>query len=85
MADTWFSLHCKGVEEPIYISEEVEKAMNPNFIFFDLAACGPSVTRRDEITVRVWARSEHMNDYRLLIVMELHLGSLQFIGKTVSF
>jgi len=27
MADTFFSLHCEGVEEPIFISEVVKKAM----------------------------------------------------------
>lgn len=27
MTDSFFSLHCEGVEEPIYISEVIEKAM----------------------------------------------------------
>lgn len=83
LADTWFSLHCQGVEEPVYVSEAVEKAMNPSFRFFDLDACGPSVTRLDEVTVKFWARSENMKDYRLLVEVNLHLGSLQFIGKSV--
>ena len=83
MADTWFSLHCRGVEEPVYVSETVERAMNPDFRFFDLQAWGPSVTRLDEMTVRFWAKSEQMTDYRLLIELYLHLGSLQFIGKSV--
>ncbi|KAI9878209.1 MAG: hypothetical protein M1830_001553 [Pleopsidium flavum] len=84
MADTWFSLHCEGVEEPIYVSETVEKAMNPNFRFFDLNASGPLASRLDEVTVKFWAKSESMKDYRLLIELDLHLRSLQFIGKSVE-
>lgn len=83
MADTWFSLHCQGVEEPIYVSEIVEKAMNPNFRFFDLNASGPLVCRLDKVTVKFWAKNENMKDYRFLIELELHLRSLQFIGKSV--
>lgn len=83
MADTWFSLHCKGVEEPVYVSETVERAMNPDFRFFHLHTWGPFVTRMDEVTVRFWAKTEQMNDYRLLIELDLHLGSLQFVGKSV--
>lgn len=83
MADTWFSLHCEGVDKPIYVSETVPRAMNPDFRFFDIHAWGPLVTRVDEMTVRFWAKTELMNDYRLLIELDLHLGSLQFIGKSV--
>lgn len=83
MADTWFSLHCTGVEEPVYVSETVERAMNPDFRFFDLHEWGPLVTRVDEVTVKFWAKTEPMNDYQLLIELDLHLGSLQFIGKSV--
>ena len=32
MVDTFFSLHCEGEEEPIYISEVVEKAMVRNVL-----------------------------------------------------
>lgn len=83
MADTWFSLHCRGVAKPVYVSETVERAMNPDFRFFDLHTWGPLVTRVDEVTVKFWAKSERMTEYRLLIEFDLHLGSLQFIGKSV--
>ncbi len=83
MADTWFSLHCAGFSEPLYVSEVVDKAMNPNFTFFDLNTYGPSVTRGDELTVKFWARAENMEDYILLIELRVHLRSLQFIGKMV--
>ncbi len=65
------------------MSEVVEKAMNPSFRFFDLNAYGPFVTRRDEVTVKYWAKTEKMEAYILLIELQLHLGSLQFIGKSV--
>lgn len=83
MADTWFSLHCAESSEPFYISEIVEKAMNLSFRFFDLHTYGPSVTRSDKLIIKYWAKTNHIEDYMLLIEMQLHLSSLQFIGKTV--
>lgn len=83
MADTWFSLHCTESSEPFYISEMVEKAMNPSFRFFDLHTYGPLVTRSDKLTIKFWAKTEDMENFILLIEMRLHLSALQFIGKTV--
>jgi hypothetical protein len=77
MADTFFSLHCEGQEDPIYISEVVEKAMNPTFRFFDLTGFGPATTRRDTVTVKVWVKR---NEFVPLIEEEVNLQSLQFIG-----
>jgi hypothetical protein len=71
MADAFFSLHCKGQEDPIYISEVIEKAMNPTFRF------GPAVTRLDTVTVKVWVKR---NDFLPLIEEKINLQSLQFIG-----
>ncbi|KAL9124727.1 MAG: hypothetical protein Q9217_005974 [Psora testacea] len=84
MADTWFSLHSDGLEEPIYVSEVVEKAMNPSFRFFDLNAYGPFVSRRDEVTVKYWAKTPKMDEYILLIELRVNLRLLQFIGKTLE-
>ncbi|KAG0651958.1 UV radiation resistance associated [Hyphodiscus hymeniophilus] len=78
MADTFFSLHCVGQEEPIYISEVVEKAMNPTFRFFDFSGLGPAVTRLDTVTVKVWVKRQ---DFVPLIEEEVNLQSLQFIGS----
>ncbi|KAI2789953.1 hypothetical protein POX_d05454 [Penicillium oxalicum] len=36
MANTFFSLHCNEFEKPVYVSEVVDKATNPNFRTFDL-------------------------------------------------
>lgn len=78
MADTFFSLHCEGQEDPIYISEVVEKAMNPTFRFFDLSGFGPATTRRDAVTVKVWVKRQA---FIPLIEEEVNLQSLQFIGR----
>ena len=83
MADTWFSIHCSTTQEPIYVSEVIEKAMNPSFRFFDLNVYGPKVTRLDELTIRYWAKTENMESYILLVEVQLCLRSLQFTGKTV--
>ena len=83
MADTWFSIHCSGIESPVYISEVIKKVMNPNYAFFDLNIYGPSITRRDDLIVKFWAKTEKMEKFILLIQLELHLSSLQFIGKSV--
>ncbi|KAK2873613.1 hypothetical protein FQN49_002237 [Arthroderma sp. PD_2] len=84
MADSWFSLHCEGIPEPVYISELVENAMNPNFKYFDLNICGPVVSRLDEATVKVWSRTSHMPDYSLLLELRVNFKSLQYIGKQLE-
>lgn len=84
MADTWFSIHCDGFESPVYISEIVERTANPAFRVFDLNVCGPHVSRKDQLTVKLWAKSENMTDYMLLLELQLSLRSLQFVGKSLE-
>ncbi|KAF2267577.1 hypothetical protein CC78DRAFT_61088 [Lojkania enalia] len=84
MADTFFSLHIDNQEEPVYVSEVVEKAMNPNFRFFDLGTCGPGVTRLDKLTVKVWAKNQNTKGWQYLIEFAVQLRALQFIGKTLG-
>ncbi|KAL2011387.1 hypothetical protein VTN00DRAFT_4105 [Thermoascus crustaceus] len=84
MADTWFSIHCEGIDAPVYISEVVEKATNPSFRFFDLNTCGPLVSRSDQMTLKLWAKTETMSEYVLLVEMQLNLRSLQFVGKSLD-
>lgn len=80
MADTFFSLHVEGQDdEPVYISEVVEKAMNPTFRFFDLSTAGPGVTRQDTVVIKVWVKRKE--DFVMLLEEEINLQSLQFIGK----
>ncbi|KAM3067570.1 hypothetical protein ACMFMG_000114 [Clarireedia jacksonii] len=78
MADTFFTLHCEGQEDPIYISEVVEKAMNPTFRSFDLSSFGPATTRIDAFTVKVWVKRQ---DFTPLVEEEVNLQSLQFLGS----
>ncbi|EQL37801.1 hypothetical protein BDFG_00849 [Blastomyces dermatitidis ATCC 26199] len=84
MADSWFSLHCAGMDQPVYVSEVVERAMNPNFKYFDLNICGPLVSRLDQVTYKLWAKTGNMTEYILLLSLEVNLRSLQYIGKTLE-
>lgn len=84
MADTFFSLHCKGLDDPIYISETVDRANNPNFRSFDLNLCGPYVSRKDELTLKLWTKTRDIPDFILLVEIQVHLRSLQFLGKTLE-
>lgn len=84
MADTFFSLHCEGLREPVYISETVDRASNPNFRSFDLNLCGPYVSRMDELTLRLWTKTSDMSEFILLVELHLNLRSLQFLGKTLD-
>ncbi|MCJ1242536.1 hypothetical protein MMC14_010545 [Varicellaria rhodocarpa] len=84
IADTWFSIHCPDIEEAVYVSEVVEKTMNPSYRFFDLNSYGPKVTRRDDLTLKLWVNTERGQDHIQLIDLQVHLGSLQFIGKSLE-
>ncbi|KAI9043420.1 putative UV radiation resistance protein (UVRAG) [Aspergillus affinis] len=84
MANTWFSLHCDGHEGPVYVSEIVENATNPSFREFDLNICGPLVSRSDQLTLKLWTKTTPMTEYFLLVELQLHLQSLQFLGKSLD-
>ncbi|KAL9641069.1 MAG: hypothetical protein Q9204_000339 [Flavoplaca sp. TL-2023a] len=84
LADTWFSLHCQGMNEPVYVSEMLEKAMNFDFRLFDLNTYGPWITRRDQLNIKFWARTGSEQDYSLVLEMEVHFRSLQYIGKSLE-
>ncbi|RHZ66493.1 putative UV radiation resistance protein (UVRAG) [Aspergillus thermomutatus] len=84
MADTWFSVHCDGIDTPVYVSEVVENATNPSFRAFDLNVCGPKVSRSDCLTLKLWAKAATMEDYVLLVELQLCLQSLQFLGKSLD-
>ena len=84
LADTWISIHCPGVEEPIYITEVIERSMNPSFAFFDLDSSGPIVSRSDQCIIRVWARPTTTEEYSLLVELDVNLRSLQYIGRSLE-
>lgn len=84
MVDTFFSIHCEGMNEPVYISEVVDKATNPNFQSFDMNLCGPMISRKDTLNVKLWVKSSNLSEYVLLVDLHSHLRSLQFLGKTLE-
>ena len=84
LADTWFSIHCDGISEPVYVSEIMDKSMNPSFRFFDLDTSSPETVRSSHLILKLWAKNDQMDDYVLLIDIELSLKSLQFIGKNLE-
>lgn len=84
MVDSFFSLHCEDLDEPVYISEVVERANNPNFRSFDLNLCGPYVSRMDELTLKIWTKTAEMPEHILLVELKVHLRYLQFLGKTLE-
>ncbi|KAI0473942.1 UV radiation resistance protein and autophagy-related subunit 14-domain-containing protein [Xylariaceae sp. FL0804] len=84
-ADVFFSLHCTGgknqtgEEDPVYISEMVERSMNFNFRFFDLSSAGPEVTRQSGLRIKVWAKRQLR--WTLLLTQDVDLRSLQYLGS----
>lgn len=84
MADTWFSLHCNGSDEPIYVSEIIERTTNPSFKSFDLTACGPRVSRLDHVVLKLYAKAPGANEYFFLVELAQHLQSLQFLSKSLE-
>ncbi|KAL9076860.1 MAG: hypothetical protein Q9157_003527 [Trypethelium eluteriae] len=84
LVDSFFSLHVGNLEEPLYVSEVVDKAMNPNFRLFDLSGCNPDIIRHHELTVRVWAKSENMQGYHFLIDWTVEFSRLQYVGKAIE-
>ncbi|KAI1004235.1 hypothetical protein K3495_g3976 [Podosphaera aphanis] len=81
VADTFFTIHCASQNVPIYISEVVEKSINPSFRLFDLSMFGPATTRLDTIIVTVWAKKD---EFVPLIEVEVNLQILQFVGQLQS-
>lgn len=84
LADAWFSLHLEGQKEPLYISEEIENAMNPSFRAFDLNALGPAIARDDRLVMKLWAKTSTSESYVMLLEIDFNLRSLQFLGKSLD-
>jgi len=85
-SDVFFSLHLPDADvhdnEPLYISEIVEKSMNPDFQCFGLAPCGSAVGRLDRVAIRVWADSG--GGWKLLIDADVYLGALVHLGESLE-
>lgn len=84
MADTWFSLHCNGDGEPIYVSEIIKNTTNPSFKSFDLMPCGPRVSRLDHVVLKLYAKTTGASEYTFFVELDQHLQSLEFLGKSLE-
>lgn len=84
LVTSWFSIHHEETENPIYISEVMEKSMNPSFSFFDLDTSVASIVRSDTFTLRVWTKSDFANEYQILVELNVNMRSLQFIGRSLE-
>lgn len=84
LVNSWFSIHHEQHEQPIYISEVMERSMNPSFSFFDLDPSLATATRTDEFILCVWSKSDFMDDYRMLVELHVNLRSLQFVGRSLE-
>lgn len=58
-------------------------SQNPDFRFFDLTPQPASVTRKDSLIIRIWAKNERHDDYQYAIEEKIDLASLRFVGKGV--
>lgn len=85
MADVWFSIHVEDVKEPIYVSEVIKRTMNPSFQYFDLKTYGAYITRRDQLTIKVWVQDQTAESHQLLLELSVYLRSLYFISKNVRY
>jgi UV radiation resistance-associated gene protein len=81
LPDVWFSVHLDDLQEPVYISEVMERSMNPSFAFFDIDAAFPRIGRADSCILRIWAKDSRHDDYSQLLELTVNLRSLQYIGK----
>ncbi|KAK3070928.1 hypothetical protein LTR53_009581 [Teratosphaeriaceae sp. CCFEE 6253] len=70
--------------EPVYVSETVERTMNPTFRHIDWSACGPGVTRSSHLSLRLWVKSAKLQSWRQLMEMKLSLTGLQYLGKSLE-
>lgn len=84
LADVFFTLHTPKEESPIYISEIVAKAMNPDFQAFDLQQYGPSITRLDSVIVKIWTKTTAAEGFQLLVEWKTQLRALTFLSKTLD-
>ncbi|EMR09210.1 hypothetical protein PNEG_02546 [Pneumocystis murina B123] len=81
LVDTFFTLHVKSIEHPLYISEIVTKTMNPNFLSFDFSTIKTSFICLSSLIICVWISNG--GPFRLLIKQPTHLPSLNYLGENL--
>ncbi|KAI3397188.1 hypothetical protein diail_11162 [Diaporthe ilicicola] len=83
VADAFFTLHTEEEEEPIYISETVERSVNFDFRFFELSpsVCSPAL-RSSQVTIKFWAKRH--GTWSLHLEELVDLRTLNFLGSTIG-
>ncbi|KAK5118939.1 hypothetical protein LTR62_000150 [Meristemomyces frigidus] len=84
MADVFFSLHIEATAEPVYVSETIERTMNPTFRHIDWSLCGPGITRLHRLTLRFWTKRVRSTDWKQLLEVSASLPRLQYLGKSLD-
>ena len=84
LGDLFFSLHCHGLEDPIYVSEVITRTMNPSFRFFDTTIYSASIIRSSSVKIKFWARHIGSDNYSLLLDVDQHLEPLQYVGQQLE-
>lgn len=83
VADAFFSLHVDGEDDPIYISETVERSTNFDFRFFELSRVPyPTILRSPQVTVKVWA--QRRGTWALHLQEQVDLRMLNFLGSVLG-
>lgn len=90
---TFFTIHTKLQEEPIYVSETLENVTNPQFHEFDLLSSKSLLShpstfnpldednlRETQCIVSLWGKTKLMDSYELIVSEYVSLSSLIFIG-----
>ncbi|KAI5843672.1 UV radiation resistance protein and autophagy-related subunit 14-domain-containing protein, partial [Tricharina praecox] len=95
--DVFFSLHLPAASgdgegeqgeqgdkegEPLYVSEVIAKSMNADFQCFDLAECGPAVTRLERVVIRVWGGGAA--EWKLVVEADVCLAGLVHLGESLE-
>jgi len=83
LADVFFTIFDAENKLFIYVSETVEKTMNPDFKFFDLRDEDASITRSSELRINLWARPENVEKPIHVGSMKVDLRSLRWVCKTL--
>ena len=83
LADVFFTIYDIDGRELIYISETIQKSMNPDFKSFDFSILEASVTRSSELQIDLWAKPENIHEAEHLVTMKIDLRSLHWVCKTL--
>ncbi|ODQ55041.1 hypothetical protein SAICODRAFT_5656 [Saitoella complicata NRRL Y-17804] len=90
LVDAFFSISVKveeGTEEVVYVSEKVERTMNPTFSAFDLSSASipTALSRATTVLLRIFTRlSTGASRWSILMDLKLSLCCLKYLGKNLT-